>query len=185
LWQKKIDDMPVDFAQISSTTDQRPDTTDPVKVEMNQNDAISGIEHVSDSPADIRIADSGVYVIVAAPQVGRKSGTEARFVDFWWRRNGRDVQNSAVRVVVGNSKEKTVIVNQSMMPLEAGDTLNFMMCVETRGEGLGVETLRPTGRPAIPSIIVSMLKIKEAAEGHWITTQKGTGRVWNDEAITK
>jgi hypothetical protein len=37
--------MTIEFAQIISTLDQRPDTTDPVPVFMDQNDAISGIEH--------------------------------------------------------------------------------------------------------------------------------------------
>ncbi len=66
--------MAVEFAQIISTLDQRPDTTDPVPVVMDQNDAISGIEHSSDHPADIRIAESGTYVVIAAPQIGRLSG---------------------------------------------------------------------------------------------------------------
>ena len=37
--------------------DQRPESMEPVKVEMNQNDSISGIEHNSDSRADIRVLD--------------------------------------------------------------------------------------------------------------------------------
>jgi hypothetical protein len=47
--------MGVEFAQIISTLDQRPDTIDPVPVFMDQNDAISGIEHSNEHPADIRI----------------------------------------------------------------------------------------------------------------------------------
>jgi hypothetical protein len=169
--------MPIDFAQISSTEDQRPMKASAEAVKMNQNDAIHGIEHTSESPADIRVHDSGLYVVVAAPQIGRTSGTEPRYIDFWWRKNGRDVQNSAIRVVVRDQKEKTVVVNQTMLPLEAGDTLNLMMCVETAGEGLGIETIRPTGRPAIPSVIVSMLKMKEMTPPQWISGQKGTTRI--------
>ena len=41
---------------------------------MDQNDGISGIEHSNEHPADIRITESGVYVLIAAPQVGRTSG---------------------------------------------------------------------------------------------------------------
>lgn len=169
--------MPIDFAQISSTESQRPVKAFPEAVRMNQNDAIHGIEHTPDNPGEIRVHDSGLYVVVAAPQVGRTSGTEPRYIDFWWRKNGRDIQNSAIRVVVRDPKEKTVVVNQSMIPLEAGDTLNFMMCVETTNEGLGIETLRPEGRPAIPSVIVSMLKIKEMTPPQWISAQKGTSRI--------
>jgi len=169
--------MPIDFAQISCTVDQRPATTTPVPVTMNQNDAISGIEHSTHNPADIIVHDSGLYVVMAAPQVGRMSGNQPRYVDFWWRKNARDVQNSGIRVVVRDANEKTVVVNQSMMPLEAGDVLNLMMCVETPNEGLGIETIRPPGRPAIPGVIVSMLKIKDAGVPHWISTQKGTSKL--------
>ncbi len=83
--------MPVDYAQISSTEDQRPTVTTPVLVELNQNDSISGIEHTAENPGTIKIADSGIYVLIAAPQVGRTSGTKARFVDFWLRKNGTDI----------------------------------------------------------------------------------------------
>ncbi len=172
--------MPIDFAQISSTVDQRPKSTVPETVKMNQNDAISGIAHTAENPSDIGILDSGLYVVVAAPQVGRSSGNIPRYIDFWWRKNGRDVQNSAIRVVVRDASEKTVVVNQNMMPLEAGDILNFLMCTETPDEGLGIETLRPTGRPAIPSVIVSLLKIKDMSSPQWISTQKGTSRVLVD-----
>jgi len=33
--------MPIDYAQISSTEDQRPTVTTPVVVELNQNDSIT------------------------------------------------------------------------------------------------------------------------------------------------
>ena len=42
--------MPVEYAQIISTIDQRPDTTEPVPVCMDQNDQISGIEHSLEHP---------------------------------------------------------------------------------------------------------------------------------------
>jgi len=37
---------------------------------MNQNDEVSGIEHIMENPGDIRIKEAGVYVIIAAPQGG-------------------------------------------------------------------------------------------------------------------
>ncbi len=169
--------MPVDYAQISSTEDQRPTVTTPVLVELNQNDSISGIEHTAENPGTIRISDSGIYVLIAAPQVGRTSGTKARFVDFWLRKNGTDIENSNVRVVIGENSSKDVIVNQSMMPFNAGDLVNVMMSVEVPDEGLGIEAIHPTGEPLIPSIIFSMHKIKDMSEVHYISTAKGTRRM--------
>jgi len=168
--------MPVDYAQISSTEDQRPTVTTPITVELNQNDSISGIEHSIENPGTIRILDSGIYVLIAAPQVGRTSGTKARFVDFWLRKNGSDIANSNVRVVIGENSSKDVIVNQTMMPFNKDDLINVMMSVEVPDEGLGIEAIHPTGEPLIPSIIFSMHKIKDFSEVHYISTGRGTGR---------
>ena len=173
--------MTVEFAQIISTLDQRPETTDPVPVFMDQNDAIAGIEHSSEHPADIRITESGTYVVIAAPQVGRQSGTAPGAVDFWLRKNNQDIPNSTVRAVIRENDDKDVIVNQTMMPFNAGDVINVMMAVERSGEGLGIEAIRTEGRPLIPSIIFSMHKIKDHTEGHWVSTQKGTKKIWIEE----
>jgi len=170
--------MTIEFAQIISTIDQRPDTTEPVPVFMDQNDAISGIEHSNEHPADIRIVESGTYVLIAAPQVGRKSGNGPSTVDFWLRKNGQDIANSNVRCTVTEDKDKDVVVNQTMSPFKAGDVLNVMMAGEKTGEGLGIEAIKSKDRPLIPSIIFSMHKIKDSVEGHWISTQKGTKKVW-------
>jgi len=170
--------MTIEFAQIISTIDQRPDTTDPVPVFMDQNDAISGIEHSTEHPADIRIIESGTYVVIAAPQVGRTSGNEPRSVDFWLQKNGVDIANSNVRCTIKSDKDKDVIVNQTMMPFKSGDVLNVMMAVEKTGEGLGIEAIKTPNRPLIPSIIFSMHKIKDTVEGRWMHTQKGTKTVW-------
>ena len=170
--------MTVEFAQIISTLDQRPDTTEPVPVFMDHNDAIAGIEHSNEHPANIRIQESGTYVLIAAPQVGRTSGNGPSYVDFWLRKNGNDIPNSNVRAVISADDYKDVIVNQTMMPFQAGDVLNVMMAVEKTGEGLGIEAIKPPNRPLIPSIIFSMHKIKDHEEGHWVSTQKGTKKVW-------
>jgi len=153
--------MAITYGQITSTQDQRPSATSPVLITLNQNDEISGIEHSEENPGDIRIQEAGVYVIIAAPQVGRTSGNDERFVDIWLRKNGKDIPNSNVRNVVGTSKAKDVIVNQTMMSFDSGDVINVMMSVEVPDEGLGIEAIHPTGEPLIPSIIFSLHKIKE------------------------
>jgi len=164
----------VEFAQIISTKDQRPDTTDPVPVVMDQNDAISGIEHSNEHPGDIQILIPGIYVVISAPQVGRTSGDTASSVDFWLRKNGKDIANSNVRAVLRTNENKDVIVNQTMMSFQAGDVINVMMAVEKTGEGLGIEAIKTQGRPLIPSIIFSMHKIKDHEYGHWVSTERGT-----------
>ena len=170
--------MTIEYAQIISTKDQRPSTTDPVKIELDHNDHISGIEHSLDSPGDIQIMEPGVYVVIAAPQVGRTSGDGPGHVDFWLRKNNQDIPNSNVRCSIMHDKDKDVIANQTMSAFKVGDVLNVMMAVEKTGEGLGIEALKTEGRPLIPSIIFSMHKIQDSVDGHWISTQKGTKKVW-------
>jgi len=170
--------MTIEFAQIISTLDQRPSTTEPVPVFMDRNDALYGIVHSIERPADVRIVESGTYVVIAAPQIGRTSGNGQNSIDFWLRKNGQDIPNSTVRAVVGGDHYKDVIVNQTMMPFQADDVINVMMAVEKTGEGLGIEAIRTRGRPLIPSIIFSMHKIKDHVDGHWTTSQKGTKQVW-------
>ena len=170
--------MTIEYAQIISTIDERPETTEPVPIFMDQNDAISGIEHTNEHPADVRIVEPGTYVVIAAPQVGRTSGNGQGHVDFWLRKNGTDIPNSNVRCTIRTNDDKDVIVNQTMMPFVAGDILNVMMAVEKTGDGLGIEAIRAPNRPLIPSIIFSMHKIKDHTEGHWVSTQKGTKKVW-------
>lgn len=170
--------MPIEYAQIISTLDQRPDTTSPVPVFMDQNDEISGIVHSSDHPADIRIAESGIYVMIAAPQVGRTTGNGPSHVDFWLRKNNNDIPNSNVRCTITNDQHKDVIVNQTMSSFKMGDVINVMMAVEKTGEGLGIEAIKSSDRPLIPSIIFSMHKIKDSVSGHWGSSEKGTKKIW-------
>lgn len=151
-----------DFAQLSCDHDQRPKTTSPVAIQLNSNDAILGIEHTaSKDNSKIKIKNSGLYWIMAAPQLGRLKGEVPRHVDIWLRRNGEDVPNSNIRATLSNSNSKGVVVNQSMMPLKREDIIEIMMSVEVAEEGLGLDAIKPKGEPIIPSIILSMRLVEE------------------------
>ncbi len=129
------------------------------------NDAITGIEHFTTKDNSvIKIKQSGLYFIIAAPQIGRKKGSISRYVDIWLRKNGKDVSNSNVRATLYHKTSKDVIVNQSMIPLLRDDELQVMMSVETGNEGLGLEAIKPKGEPTIPSIILSMRMTEEYDE---------------------
>ncbi len=136
--------MTIEYAQIISTLDQRPETTDPVPVFMDQNDSISGIEHTNTHPADIRIAESGTYVVIAAPQIGRLSGNGSGHVDFWLRKNGTDIPNSTVRGVVDSDGYKDVLVNQCLMALtkRLQITLNLAIKIRTLGRLRSLKLMR-------------------------------------------
>ena len=155
-----------DFAQLSCNHDQRPTKAKtPTPIALNVNDAIVGLEHfTSKDNSIIRIKRSGLYWIMAAPQIGRKKGDVSRFVDIWIRKNGEDVPNSNIRATLFHGTSKDVIVNQSMIPLFREDEIQIMMSVEVANEGLGLEAIKPKGEPTIPSIILSMRLVEDYDE---------------------
>lgn len=154
------------FAQLSCNHDQRPKKAKKaIPIALNVNDAIIGIEHFTTKDNSvIKIKQSGLYFIIAAPQIGRKKGSISRYVDIWLRKNGKDVLNSNVRATLYHETSKDVIINQSMIPLLRDDELQVMMSVETGNEGLGLEAIKPKGEPTIPSIILSMRMTEEYDE---------------------
>ena len=154
------------FAQLSCNHDQRPKKAkQATPVSLNVNDAITGIEHFTTKDNSIiKIKQSGLYFVIAAPQIGRKKGNTSRYVDVWIRKNGEDVPNSNIRATLFHGTSKDVIVNQSMIPLTREDEIQVMMSVETGNEGLGLEAIKPKGEPTIPSIILSMRMTEEYDE---------------------
>lgn len=154
------------FAQLSCNHDQRPKKAkQAIPVALNVNDAITGIEHfTTKNNSVIKIKQSGLYFVIAAPQIGRKKGKISRYIDIWLRKNGKDIPNSNVRANLYHETSKDVIVNQSMIPLLRDDELQVMMSVETGNEGLGLEAIKPKGEPTIPSIILSMRMTEEYDE---------------------
>lgn len=155
-----------DFAQLSCDYDQRPKKAkEPVPIQFNVNDAIVGIEHFTTKNNDvIKIKRSGLYFVITAPQIGRKKGDVARYLDVWIRKNGEDVPNSNIRSNLYHGTSKDVVINQSMIPLLREDELQIMMSVETADEGIGLEAIKPKGEPTIPSVILSMRMVEEYDE---------------------
>jgi hypothetical protein len=148
------------FGQFSSSKTQRPDTTDPVEIELTDQEDMFGAEHSIDFiQGDIEIKKTGMYFIIAGPQIGKLKGNDARFIDFWLRVNNVDLPNSNVRAVVKDACQKDVIVLQVLTRLNDGDTLNIMMSTETSDEGVGIEAIKPPGEPLIPSIILTMIQM--------------------------
>ena len=148
------------FGQFSSSKTQRPDSTDPVEIALTDQEDMFGGEHSIDFvQGDIEIKTSGMYLIIAGPQIGKTDGDKPRWIDFWLRVNNVDVPNSNVRAVIKDQCQKDVIVLQVLTRLNEGDTLNIMMSVEATGEGLGIEAIQPPGEPLVPSIILTMIQM--------------------------
>jgi hypothetical protein len=60
------------FGQFSSSKTQRPDSTDPIEIEITDQEDMFGGEHTIDFvQGDIEVKKSGMYLIMAAPQIGQ------------------------------------------------------------------------------------------------------------------
>jgi len=148
------------FGQFSSSVTQRPDTTDPIEIELTDQEDMFGGEHTIDFvQGDIEIKKSGMYLVMAAPQIGKTTGNDPRWIDFWLRQNNVDIPNSNIRAVLKDQCQEDVIVLQVLTRLNEGDTLNIMMSIEKDGEGVGIEAIQPPGEPLIPSIILTILQM--------------------------
>lgn len=148
------------FGQLASTKSQRIDSLKPIEIELDiQEDVAGGVHTIDFEKGDIMVKQSGMYLIIAAPQVGKTRGTRNRWIDFWIRVNNVDVPYSNIRRVLTDSQEKDVIPLNMVTPLNRGDTLNIMMSGETENEGIGIEAIEPDGEPAIPSIIVTIVQL--------------------------
>jgi len=148
------------FGQFTSSLSQRINILKPVEIKLDsQEDVAGGIHSIDFEKGDIIIKQSGMYLIIAAPQVGKIKGIRTRWVDFWLKVNNIDLANSNVRRVLTDPQEKDVIPLNVVTPLNRGDTVNVMMAAETESEGIGIEAIEPEGEPAIPSIIITIVQL--------------------------
>jgi hypothetical protein len=148
------------FGQFSSSITQRINTLKATEVELDaQEDVAGGVHTIDFEKGDIVIRQSGMYFVIACPQIGKVRGTTPRWIDFWVRLNNIDVPNSNIRAVIMDPQQKTVIPLNIVLPLNRGDTMNIMTAVETIDDGVGLEAIAPDGEPTIPSIIVTIVQL--------------------------
>ena len=149
------------YAQLSDSTDQTfPATGTAQSITFDTNDEIAGITHsVSVSSENITIVTSGVYSIVAQPQVTAGAGDSGYF-HMWLQKNTgggfADIANSNVELILA-SNDEDVIPLIIITNLNAGDVIRVRASVGDTGIKLDAQT--PGSEPAIPSIIFSMYYI--------------------------
>ncbi len=148
-------------AQLSHTVSIQPNVTRPIFVPMNSNDYINGGITHSDTrnPVDVIINQDGSYLIVAAGQVGKTSGSTTCNVDLWLSQNGEYVANSNTRASVNAVNDTIVLVSQAIMPLKANDTINTVLSVSAANQGCGLINTALPSEPTIPAIIFTIVRI--------------------------
>jgi hypothetical protein len=137
------------FAQLSSLKTQLPgEAGKPLALE--QNDALGGVVNENGL---VTIREAGTYFAIAGGQAGGKgTGT----VRLWLRQNGKDVENSNTEQSV-TAGSTAVLICQSVIELEAGDTIQLMQ--SARGDSVGMVSTPRATAPAVPSVILSLFRI--------------------------
>jgi hypothetical protein len=144
------------YAQLSSLTTQVPTSGIPTNVRLDSIDALKNLE-LDATKEKIVIKESGIYLLLAAGQIGSTNQVTAGYVDFWYLKNGKSVPNSNGRMSVDPANATGVLMLQSVMELHAGDTLSIAYI--SSGASIGFVFTRPDNEPAIPSMVWTILKI--------------------------
>jgi hypothetical protein len=154
----------VAYAQLSSAKTQRSKTHEPVKVQFELRDAISGVDfdpRINNS--SIGIKHDGAYFVMAAPQVGRlhADSTKPACANFFISINDKPLENSNVTLCLPkeDNTTKDVIITQGIIPLHEGDNVSVMMSTIDYEDGMGAEALNPEDEPTVPSIIFSIFRL--------------------------
>lgn len=143
------------YIQLSSLKSQMYDPESRI-VHLEQIDGSQNIDVTT--PDKIIIKEAGTYFMVAAGQVGAEKLGDSGFVDLWFLRNGQPIPNSGVRQSVSDSKLTAVLISQTIMPLNAGDSISVAFFANKTT--LGLVAFPPfQNEPGIPSIIFTMYKI--------------------------
>ena len=141
------------YIQASSEVDQIvKEPNKPQLVTMNSTDAAKGIKN---DKGTIILNETGTYFTIVGVQVGSRGGTG--LVRLWFQTNGKDADNSNCEQEVPTASYTTVMISQGVGEYKKGDKVNAM--ISGSAAGIGLVYKKPSGEPAVPSVIFSAWKI--------------------------
>ena len=119
-------------------------------------DTVDGSNKVSLADDAFTVEEAGLYLIVAAPQVGgiQNSNTKGS-ANFWIAVDGTDVPNSNVTWQSAQGSDGDVIVSQGVGVLAEG----AVVTVEWSTTGPALEAIVTEGEPLTPSIIFTLVQV--------------------------
>lgn len=150
------------YAQISDGTTQNCISGSAKNVTLNTNDVLYKITHSTSSRTnEIQIQESGVYQIIAVPQVGEAGPGQAIGVhDAWMMKNNAQVANSNVKttILLQISGTETFLETLNWVGiLNQNDIISFQQgCTDS---DIGIIFTAAGVPPATPSIIISIARI--------------------------
>lgn len=148
------------YGQVSSNVSQLPTNTAAWLVTYDGHDFISGFNHTLGNTR-IYASFDGVYLIVVGGQIARGSGSGVNHVaDYWLRKNGVDVANSAIRISLLNINDTDVLIGNYVIPLLANDYIEFVQAVDDGSISMGLTRYTALANgPSVPSVILTIAKV--------------------------
>ena len=148
------------YAQLSSVESQAGASYGQM-VRLNQTDAARKVDNsrslsTSINKGNIAIDQDGIYLMIAAGQVGSAQSKSAGSLRLWLRKGGFDIAKSNVEQTV-LSNFTAVLVSQAVGEIKQGDRLQLYY--SARGPGVGLVASQPKGEPAVPSMIFTLVKV--------------------------
>jgi hypothetical protein len=141
------------YIQASSLEDQIvKEANKPQMVTMKSTDAAKGIKN---NNGVVTLDQTGTYFTIVGVQVGSRGG--AGLVRLWFQTNGKDVDNTNCEQTIPNPEFTTVMISQGVGEYKKGDKINAM--ISGSASGIGLVYKKPSGEPAVPSVIFSAWKI--------------------------
>ena len=150
----KVDDDA--YAQISSSTTLTAGATGKL-IALTSTDAAKKFEN---DAGVLTVKGAGTYFVMAAGQVGGTAPDGKGRVRLWLRQNGRDVNNSNCEQTVSPGFT-AVLVCQGVLVCKAGDKVELIQAAS--GSGVGLVASEPKGESAVPSMILSIVKVADDA----------------------
>ncbi len=145
---------PIEYTQLTSLQNQPATNT----VNLASLETVDGIQNIGSALNKITVKDSGYYFVIAAGQVGAiKETSSVGAVDLWFVKNGTALPNTGSRASV-SSQLTSVIVCQTILPLNAGDSISVGFGASDPSFGL-VTIPSANGKPAITSITFTIYRL--------------------------
>jgi len=154
--------MDYSYAQISDLTTQSTALAGAaLNITLNTNDEIYGVTHSTSSKThEIIIQQTGIYQIIAVPQIGEAAVQADGVYNIWLARNGVQIPNTNVKthvvVTVIGDETSTETLNW-VGRLNQNDVIYFQH--SSTDSDIGIIFTAAGIPPATPSIIISIVRI--------------------------
>lgn len=119
-------------------------------------DADSGV--ILSGITKVVVSSNGDYSFIPSAIVDQGVGSNEIY-ELWFQKNGKDIPDSNNRIVNPNATTEQMLTLQFIIDMVSGDYIELKWYCTT-----GTGTLKATAagsRPAVPSIILSVVKISE------------------------